>query len=71
MDLQLSSTLAELPRVASEDGKVRFCSVYGLNASRKSKRYEVALAIDGQAINIYDVRRKTRFCTTYVVYSHI
>jgi hypothetical protein len=51
-------TLAQLPRPSSEgDGKVHFGPCFGLDGPRKRKRFEVAAAIDGETLNIYDVRR--------------
>lgn len=54
MSLQAPSLIASLPRPFSE-GKCQFAEVYGLEGSKKRKRYEVAAAIDGEGVNIYNV----------------
>ncbi|WEW61141.1 hypothetical protein PRK78_006631 [Emydomyces testavorans] len=57
MSLQPPSLLAQLPRpLGGSAGKCQFSEVYSLTASRKRKRYEVAAAIDGESVNIYNVR---------------
>lgn len=56
MDLQPPSVLAQLPRpLHASTGKTRIGDVYSLADSKKRKRYEVAVAVDGEAINIYNV----------------
>lgn len=56
MDLQSPSVLAQLPRpLHASTGKTRIGDVYSLADSKKRKRYEVAVAVDGEAINIYNV----------------
>lgn len=57
MDLQPPSVLAQLPRpLQSLTGKTQIGDVFSLAESKKRKRYEVAVAIDGEAVNIYNVR---------------
>lgn len=56
MDLQPPSVLAQLPRpLQSLTGKTQIGDVFSLAESKKRKRYEVAVAIDGEAVNIYNV----------------
>jgi hypothetical protein len=55
MLLQAPVLLAQLPRPLDPDVQTFFNSVYGLSRSKKAKRHEVAAAIDGEAINLYDV----------------
>lgn len=56
MDLQSPSVLAQLPRpLHASTGKTRIGDVYSLADAKKRKRYEVAVAVDGEAVNIYNV----------------
>lgn len=56
MDLQSPSILAQLPRpLHASTGKTRIGDVYSLADAKKRKRYEVAVAVDGEAVNIYNV----------------
>ena len=56
MDLQPPSVLAQLPRpLNAAASKIHAGEVIGLGDSRKRKRYEVAFAVDGEAVNIYNV----------------
>lgn len=54
MALQAPSLVASLPRPFSV-GRCQFAEVHGLDGSKKRKRYEVAAAIDGEGVNIYNV----------------
>lgn len=57
MDLPPPSTLTQLPRpLQSSNGKTQIGEVSSLVESRKRKRYEVAVAVDGEGLNIYNVR---------------
>lgn len=48
--------LAELPKaLPGSRSKVLAADVYGVGGNRKRKRSELAVAIDGQGINLYDV----------------
>lgn len=56
MDLQSPSILAQLPRpLHASTGKTRMGDVYSLADAKKRKRYEVAVTVDGEAVNIYNV----------------
>lgn len=56
MDLQSPSILAQLPRpLHATTGKTHIGDVFGLADTKKRKRYEVAVAVDGEAVNIYNV----------------
>ena len=57
MDLQSPSVLAQSPRpLHASTGKTQIGEVYSLTESKKRKRYEVVAAVDGEAVNIYNVR---------------
>ena len=48
--------LAQLPQPLFEpDKQFHFGPCYGLTGSRKRKRFEIAAAVDGETLNIYDV----------------
>jgi hypothetical protein len=56
MDLQSPSVLAQLPRpLHATTGKTRIGDVNSLADAKKRKRYELAVAVDGEAVNIYNV----------------
>lgn len=56
MDLQPPSVLTQLPRpLHASTGKVHIGEVYRLADSKKRKRYEISVAVDGEAVNIYNV----------------
>jgi hypothetical protein len=56
MDLQSPSVLAQLPRpLHASTGKTWIGDVFSLADAKKRKRYEVAVAVDGEAVNIYNV----------------
>ena len=46
-----------LPDLTGSTGKILANDVYTVTRSRKRKRSEIALAIDRQGVNIYDVWR--------------
>jgi hypothetical protein len=57
MDLQAPSVLAQLPRpFEATTGSTQIGEVYSLIGSKKRKRHEVTAAIDGEGVNIYNVR---------------
>ncbi|KAJ5102249.1 hypothetical protein NUU61_004471 [Penicillium alfredii] len=67
MDLQTPSVLAQLPRpLHASTGKTRIGDVFSLADAKKRKRYEVAVAIDGEAVNIYNVQTP-KLVTSYAV----
>ncbi|KAJ5083449.1 hypothetical protein N7456_012876 [Penicillium angulare] len=67
MDLQSPSILAQLPRpLHASTGKTRIGDVYSLADAKKRKRYEVSVAVDGEAINIYNVQTP-KLVTSYAV----
>nr|POF18633.1 uncharacterized protein CFP56_62141 [Quercus suber] len=50
-------TIASLPKpLDTEYGRAYAAPVYGLRGSRKRKRHEVAVGIDGESVNIYNVQ---------------
>lgn len=57
MALQPPSLLAQMPQPLGNaaQGKVRFAEIHGVHGSKKRKRYEIAAAIDGEAVNLYNV----------------
>ncbi|KAL4862212.1 hypothetical protein BDV12DRAFT_179090 [Aspergillus spectabilis] len=67
MDLQPPSVLAQLPRpLHASTGKTHISEVYSLASSKKRKRYEVAVAIDGEAVNLYNIQTP-KLVTSYAV----
>ncbi|EAW14574.1 uncharacterized protein ACLA_076140 [Aspergillus clavatus NRRL 1] len=67
MDLQPPSVLAQLPRpLHASTGKTRIGEVYSLAESKKRKRYEVVVAVDGEAVNIYNIQTP-KLVTSYAV----
>ncbi|OJJ88384.1 uncharacterized protein ASPGLDRAFT_31534 [Aspergillus glaucus CBS 516.65] len=67
MDLQSPSVLAQLPRpLHASTGKTHIGDVYSLAESKKRKRYEVVVAVDGEAVNIYNVQTP-KLVTSYAV----
>ncbi|PLB37047.1 uncharacterized protein BDW47DRAFT_132431 [Aspergillus candidus] len=67
MDLQSPSVLAQLPRpLHASKGKTQIGEVYSLAESKKRKRYEVAVAVDGEAVNIYNIQTP-KLVTSYAV----
>ncbi|PGH32807.1 hypothetical protein GX50_04408 [[Emmonsia] crescens] len=67
MELQAPSVLAQLPRpLGASAGKCQLGEVYGVEGSRKRKRYEVAAAIDGESVNIYNVQFP-KLVTSYAI----
>ena len=55
LEIQTALPLAQLPRPLDPEGKTLFNSVYGVSVWKKVKRYEIVAAIDGEAVNLYDV----------------
>ncbi|PGH23792.1 hypothetical protein AJ80_02222 [Polytolypa hystricis UAMH7299] len=67
MTLRPPSTLAQLPRpLGASSTKYQFSEVQGLAGSKKRKRYEVAAAVDGEGVNIYNVQFP-KLVTSYAV----
>ncbi|KAL4916622.1 hypothetical protein BDW62DRAFT_104412 [Aspergillus aurantiobrunneus] len=67
MDLQPPSVLAQLPRpLHASTGKTRISEVYSLAHSKKRRRYEVAVAVDGEAVNLYNIQNP-KLVTSYAV----
>jgi hypothetical protein len=55
LEIQAPLPVAQLPRPLDAEGKTLFNSVYGVSTLRKIKRHEIVAAVDGEAVNIYDV----------------
>ncbi|KAL5045542.1 hypothetical protein BDW71DRAFT_79622 [Aspergillus fruticulosus] len=67
MDLQPPSVLAQLPRpLHASTGKTHTSEVYSLANAKKRKRYEVAVAVDGEAVNLYNIQNP-KLVTSYAV----
>ncbi|KAF3385345.1 Uncharacterized protein F1880_003013 [Penicillium rolfsii] len=67
MDLQSPSVLAQLPRpLHAATGKTRIGDVNSLADAKKRKRYELAVAVDGEAVNIYNIQTP-KLVTSYAV----
>jgi hypothetical protein len=55
LEIQASLPVAQLPRPLDAEGKTLFNSIYGVSTLKKVKRHEIVAAVDGEAVNIYDV----------------
>ncbi|RAL04226.1 uncharacterized protein BO80DRAFT_400620 [Aspergillus ibericus CBS 121593] len=67
MDLQPPSVLAHLPRpLHASTGKTHLGEVHSLADSKKRKRHEVVVAVDGEAVNIYNIQTP-KLVTSYAV----
>ena len=55
LEIQAPLPVAQLPRPLDAEGKSFFNSVYGVSTLKKVKRHEIVAAVDGEAINVYDV----------------
>ncbi|OJI80819.1 hypothetical protein ASPTUDRAFT_176632 [Aspergillus tubingensis CBS 134.48] len=67
MDLQPPSVLAHLPRpLHGSTGKTHLGEVHSLADSKKRKRHEVVVAVDGEAVNIYNIQTP-KLVTSYAV----
>ncbi|KAL2851572.1 hypothetical protein BJY01DRAFT_208882 [Aspergillus pseudoustus] len=67
MNLQPPSVLAQLPRpLHASTGQTHISEVYSLADSKKRKRYEVAVAVDGEAVNLYNIQNP-KLVTSYAV----
>ena len=54
-------TVASLPKpLDSDGGRIQAAPVYGIHGSRKRKRHEVAVGIDGEGVNIYSVQNQSQ-----------
>lgn len=52
-------SIAALPKpLDSEHGRILGANVYSLSGSKKRKRREVAVGVDGESVNIYNVRMR-------------
>lgn len=63
MELQKPSVLAQLlkPLEATSSGRYHFGHSFGLVAAKKRKRHEIAVAVDGEGVNIYSVSLARRY----------
>ena len=62
--------LSELPKpLPGSKSKVLAADVYGVGQTRKRKRSELAVAIDGEGINLYDVDEDVIFTLSMLAYS--
>nr|POF13947.1 uncharacterized protein CFP56_02971 [Quercus suber] len=53
-------TIASLPRPLDvEDGRIYAAPVYAWRGSRKRKRHEVVVGIDGESVNVYNIQNQT------------
>lgn len=57
MEIGEPAVLAKLPRAGlTGDGQTRFCQVYGIRNQLRKKRHEICAAVDGNSLNIFEVR---------------
>ncbi|KAI5368061.1 Putative U3 small nucleolar RNA-associated protein [Septoria linicola] len=53
-------TIASLAKpLDQENGRVQSAIVYSLNGSRKRKRHEIAVGVDGESVNVYNVQTQS------------
>ncbi|MCJ1358402.1 MAG: hypothetical protein MMC33_008402 [Icmadophila ericetorum] len=65
--IQSPVVLAELPRsLVNGRNEVHAADVYGFDGDKKRKRSEIAVAVDGECVNVYDVR-SSNLVTGYTV----
>lgn len=63
-------TVASLPKPLDADhGTTKAAPVYGLHGSKKRKRHEVAVGVDGEGVNIYNVQSQS-IITSYALPPH-
>lgn len=56
MSIEEPYTIATLPRpLDQEHGRIHPATVSSLSGSRKRKRHEIAVGVDGEGVNIYNV----------------
>ena len=54
--MEAPHAIASLPRpFDAEHGQTYATSVFSIKGSRKRKRHEVAVAVDGESVNVYNV----------------
>ena len=58
MAVQEVDLIADLPLSLGVSSKIWTADVHGITNGKKRKRLEVAVAIDGGCVNIYDVRSR-------------
>lgn len=46
----------------SKHGRTRIAAVHGIRGSRKRKRHEVAVGVDGEGVNVYNVCGSSMLC---------
>ncbi len=67
-----SYTLTEVPQnLTGSNARILTANVFSVTGSRKRKRSELAVAIDGQGIRIYDVRTYVINTTLYRLMEHL
>ncbi|RMY76501.1 hypothetical protein D0863_01909 [Hortaea werneckii] len=56
--------IASLPKpLDAENGKVRAAPVFGIRESRKRKRHEVAVGVDGESVNVYNIQSQSQIAS--------
>lgn len=57
MEFGEAVVLAKLPRAGlTGEGQTRFCQVYGIRDAARKKRHEICAAVDGNSLNVFEVR---------------
>ncbi|GAB7357857.1 hypothetical protein MBLNU230_g0028t1 [Neophaeotheca triangularis] len=70
VSIEAPHTIAALPvPLDATNGKTRAAPVYSLRGSRKRKRHEVAVGVDGETVNIYNAQNQS-LVTSYAIPSH-
>lgn len=58
-------SIASIPRpIDGVNGQVHAAPVYGVRESKKRKRHEVVVGVDGESVNIYNVKNMQKAYAT-------
>ena len=57
--------IASLPKpLDSAHGRVQTAPAHSIRGSKKRKRHEIAVGIDGEGVNVYNVNKEKQISTT-------
>jgi hypothetical protein len=58
-------SIASIPRpIDDTNGRAYASPIHGLRDSKKRKRHEVVVGVDGESVNLYNVNKSLYACTT-------
>ena len=64
VSIETPYVVASLPKpLDREHGRVLSAPVHGLQGSKKRKRHEIAVGVDGEAVNIFNVNGHGDYCS--------